>query len=364
MTKVLHVIGGMGRGGAPSFIINNLKKIDTSKIQFDFLVRNNNCVFTDIIEDKGGHVFVVPAFPQHLLGNYKQTRAFFKEHANEYQAVHVHANALIYILPLILAKKHGIRKIILHSHNTQSNAGFGKYIHCFNRLFVSKLANVFLACGIDAGKWMYGDKKYEVINNAVDVDHFAYNEKYRNEIRKEIGVSDETFVIGNVGRFEQAKNHDFLIDIFNDYLKINPNSLLLLPGEGSLWQKMKDKADKLGISNNIYFAGVRSDIHKLYSAMDMLLMPSLFEGLPFVAIEAQCSGLKCLLSTNVTSEATITDLCISESLQSDTKVWCDLIEIIREKKVIRQEFAKIVSEKKYDINYTANRLCEIYTKYK
>ncbi len=361
MTKVLHVIGGMGRGGAPSFIINNLKKTDTNKIQFDFLVRKNNCVFTDVIEEKGGRVFEVPVFPKRMLGNYLETKAFFKEHANEYQAVHVHANALIYILPLILAKKYGIKKIILHSHNTQSNAGLGKPIHYFNRLFVSKLANVFLACGIDAGKWMYGNNAYEVINNAVDVDHFAYNDIYRHEIRKELGVSDDTFVIGNVGRFEQAKNHDFLIDIYYDYLKINPKSLLLLPGEGSLWQIMKDKAEKLGISEKICFAGVRSDIHKLYSAMDMLLMPSLFEGLPFVAIEAQCSGLKCLLSTNVTSEAMITDLCLSEPLDSDIKKWCELIEQLRERVVERKDYFRIVAEKKYDINYTANRLSEIYT---
>lgn len=362
MIKVLHVIGGMGRGGAPSFIINNLKKTDTSKIQFDFLVRNNNCVFTDYIEEKGGRVFEVPNFPRHLIANYKETKKVFLEHGQEYDVVHVHANALIYILPLLFAKKCGIKKIILHSHNTQSNIGLAKPLHLFNRMFVSKLANFFLACGKDAGKWMFGNKSYEVVNNAVDVHQFAYNQVYRSEIRKEFGIKDETFVIGNVGRFELAKNHDFLIDIYYEFLKKHPDSMLLLLGDGSLKKKIIGKAEQLGIQDKVCLAGVRSDVSKFYSAMDMLLMPSLFEGLPFVAIEAQCSGLKCILSTNVTSEATITDLCISEPLTSDTKRWCVLIEQQRKRVIDREDYSRIVAEKKYDINYTAKRLSEIYTK--
>ena len=138
-TRVLHVIGGMGRGGAPSFVINNLLRMDSSKIQFDFLVRNNNCVFTDIIEKKGGRLFEVPSFPKHLISNYRETLNVFKKYGKEYDAIHVHANALYYILPLLLAKKWGIKKIILHSHNTQSNVGIMQPLHYLNKLFVTKL---------------------------------------------------------------------------------------------------------------------------------------------------------------------------------------------------------------------------------
>lgn len=361
--KVLHVIGGMGRGGAPSFIINNLMKMDCSKIQFDFLVRNNNCVFTDIIESKGGRVFEVPAFPRYLVKNYKATVDFFAKHGAEYDVMHVHANALYYILPLLLAKKVGIKKIILHSHNTQSNVHFLQPLHYLNKIFVSQLANVFLACGKEAGKWMFGNQPFEVINNAVDTTKFAFNDLSRSEIRTELNIPADAFVIGNVGRFELAKNHSLLVDIFYHFLQKHPKSLLLLVGDGSLKKEIEIKVKKLGISNSVYFAGVRGDIEKLYSAMDIMLMPSLFEGLPFVAIEAQCSGLKCLLSDAVTSEAVVTDLCDSESLEASIEQWCDKIELLMKKNVLRTEYSLIVAEKKYDINYTANRLQQIYTQH-
>lgn len=360
-TKVLHVIGGMGRGGAPSFIINNLQVINTDLVQFDFLVRNNNCAFTDIIESKGGRLFVVPPFPGKLIGNFIETLRVFRKYGKEYDAVHVHANALYYILPLLLAKFYGIKKIILHSHNTQSNVSSLRLLHYINKLFVSRLANVFLACGEEAGHWMYGNKSFEVINNAVDVRKFTFSQSSRDAARKEFGLGEKTVVLGNVGRFEEVKNHTFLIDIFAEYVKHNPDAALLIPGGGTLLEPMKEKARKLGLEKKILFVGVRSDIEKLYSAMDVFVMPSLFEGLPFVAIEAQCSGLPCLISKNVTEEAFITDLCRIETLNQDAKTWCnDVIELIG-KPNDRVKYNQIVAEEKYDIKYTANRLQELYT---
>lgn len=359
-TKVLHVIGGMGRGGAPSFIINNLLKIDSDKVQFDFLVRNNNCAFNDIIQAKGGRVYVVPSFPRHLLSNFSQTLKFFREHGKEYDVVHVHANALYYILPLLLAKIFNIPRVVLHSHNTMSNVPALRFLHYLNKLYVSSLANVFLACGEEAGRWMFGNRNFEVINNAVDVNKFRYDPTTRDAIRRELHICKDTIVIGNVGRFEEVKNHSFLIDIFAEYLKINSNAVLLIPGGGSLFDSMKQKAHCLDLSDKILFVGVRSDIEKLYSAMDVFVMPSLFEGLPFVAIEAQCSGLPCLISKNVTSEAFITDLCRIESLDNGAKVWSNAIGEMLVNPIDRVRYYNIVSQKKYDIQYTAKRLQQIY----
>ncbi len=361
-TKVLHVIGGMGRGGAPSFVINNLLRMDSSNIQFDFLVRNNNCVFTDIIEEKGGRLFEVPSFPKHLISNFRETLKVFKEYGKEYDAIHVHANALYYILPLLLAKKFGIKKIILHSHNTQSNVGFMQPLHYFNKLFVTKLANIFLACGEEAGYWMYGKLPFEVINNAVDARKFAYNEDARRDIRNEFGITDDSFLIGNVGRFEEVKNHSFLIDIFSKFLMHKPNSVLLLPGDGSLLPTMKEKVKLLGIEDKVIFPGVRSDIEKIYSALDVFVMPSLYEGLPFVAIEAQCSGLKCILSTNVTKESFLTDLCSTMSLEAPLEAWIDKLLYAEASKVERETYFVQIMNNNYDINYTADRLIQIYTK--
>lgn len=360
-TKVLHVLGGMGRGGAPSFVINNLLRLNPEEIQFDFLVRKDNCAFHDEIESRGGRIFIVAPFPKNIWKNYKETKRVFQKYGEEYDAIHVHANALYYILPLLLAKKWRVKKIILHSHNTQSNVGLMKPLHYLNKMFVSKLANVFLACGEEAGHWMYGDRQFEVINNAVDTQKFAYNEEFRKMIRSELGISGDSCVIGNVGRFEEAKNHDFLIDVFSEYVKTHPNSILLLLGEGTLMDTIKRKVDHLGISSQVIFAGVRSDVNKFYSAMDVMLMPSLFEGLPFVAIEAQCSGLKTILSTSVTDEAIVTDICKSRSLKDSIHLWCSDIESIVDDKIQRESYSNVVKEYNYDINYTANRLLEIYT---
>ena len=161
--KVLHIIGGMGRGGAPIFIINNLKYVDGTKLQFDFLCRKDNCAYDDIIKQHGGNIYIVPDFPRHLFSNFTQTLRFFREHASEYEALHVHANALFYILPLILGKIYGVKKIILHSHNTQSNVGVLQSLHYINRLFVNVLSNVHLACGQEAGKWMFSNRPFEVM---------------------------------------------------------------------------------------------------------------------------------------------------------------------------------------------------------
>lgn len=360
-TKVLHVIGGMGRGGAPIFIINNLRYIDDTKIQFDFLCRKNNSAYNDIIKKHGGNIYVVPEFPRHLWSNFVQTCSFFKKHGKEYDVVHLHANALYYILPLILGKIYGIKKIILHSHNTQSNVGVLQPLHYFNRLFVDLLSNIHLACGKEAGKWMYSSRPFEVINNAVDVSKFQYNEQYRKEIRSEFSIPDDVYVIGNVGRFETAKNHKFIVDVFKEYHKTNPKSVLFLIGDGSLKEEIKENVDRYGLKESVYFLGLRSDIEKIYSALDLFFLPSLFEGLPFVLIEAQCSGVNCLVSNNVTSEAFITDLITNLSLEDDINNWVSAIDTMSLEKRNRASYSDVIRRKHYDIEYTAARLTEIYT---
>lgn len=360
--KILHVIGGMGRGGAPIFIVNNLQHIDVQLLQFDFLCRKDNCSYYETIQAHGGNVIIVPPFPSRLFSNFIKTYKFFKEHASEYEAIHVHANALYYILPFIFGKWFGIKKLILHSHNTKSNIGIMTPLHYFNRLFVDKLANVHLACGQEAGRWMYQDRPFEVINNAVDVRKFEYNEVYRNEIRKFYGIQDDVYVIGNVGRFEMAKNHKFIIDVFRKYHERNPKSVLLLVGDGSLIEQIRERVDAYGLSNSVVFAGLRSDIEKIYSAFDLFFLPSLFEGLPFVLIEAQCSGVQCLVSDAVTKEAYITDLIKALNLSASEDTWVKAIcAIANNRRYSRNKYAEIIQEKHYDVRDTAARLTEIYT---
>lgn len=357
--KVLHVLGGMGRGGAPSFIINNMKKTNAHKLEYDFLVRKDNCAFNEEIKEHGGKIFIVPEFPQKLIANYIETRKFFKEHKGEYIAVHIHANALLYMLPIRLAITEWNCKVIVHSHNTQSNIKGLSYIHKFNRRFRLPDNCIRLACGKEAGRWMYGDKSFEVINNAIDASKFRYSENDRTKIRKELGIKEDAFVVGNVGRFENAKNHSFMIDIFIELLKRNNNSILLLVGDGSLKDNIETKVRKSSIEGNVIFTGNRSDTSCFYSAFDAFLMPSLFEGLPFTLVEAQVAGLPCIVSQNITSEVDLTNLVHRRSLDDSPSEWANSI-INAKQPALREEYVDQIKSASYDTGVTAKRLQEIY----
>ena len=209
---------------------------------------------------------------------------------------------------------------------------------------------------------MYCNKPFEVINNAVDVDKFKYCGQSREAIRKELGLSKEAYLIGNVGRFEVAKNHTFIIDVFKNIHDVKPSAVLLLVGEGSLFEEMKEKVMLLGLTEFVYFLGLRSDVERIYSAMDLFFLPSLFEGLPFVLVEAQCSGVNCLVSDAVTKEAFITDLVTSMKLEDDIKEWVSAVDHLSTIQKDRSQYAEVIRQKHYDIGYTAAKLTEIYTK--
>lgn len=209
---------------------------------------------------------------------------------------------------------------------------------------------------------MFCNRPFEVINNAINVNMFEYSKQSREAIRRELGIPKDAYLIGNVGRFETAKNHTFIIDVFKNVHDIKPSSVLLLVGEGSLFEEMKEKVKLLSLTEFVYFFGLRSDIERIYSAMDLFFLPSLFEGLPFVLIEAQCSGVNCLVSDTVTKEAFITDLVTSMKLEDDIKKWVSAIDHLSTVHKDRSQYAEVIHQKYYDIRYTAARLTEIYTK--
>lgn len=357
--KVLHVLGGMGRGGAPSFVINNMMKMDSDLIVFDFLVRKDNCAFSREIKAQGGKVFTVSEFPRHIIKNYIETRNFFKSHVGEYDIVHIHANALLYILPIWLAKKYWKCKIIIHSHNTTSNLRWVSWIHFINQLLFLRPEYVRLACSQEAGKWMFGKRAFQIINNAVDAKRFQYSEMSRKRIREELMVEKDCTIVGNIGRIEAAKNHDFMIDVFSKYLQYDSNTVLVLVGEGSLKDSICKKISKCGLDNRVIWTGVRSDAPDLYSAFDIFLMPSFFEGLPFTLIEAQASGLKCVISGNITREVDLTDLIIRHNLNDSIEEWAKSM-LGKKTSKKREDYVSDICEKQYDIYTTSKILENIY----
>ena len=259
----------------------------------------------------------------------------------------------------------GILIRIAHSHNTdfQTKNKFKKAVGNYFKKKLVFYATDYFACSKLAGEWLFGDKivtspKFKVIHNGVDLKKYAFNSKIRNEIRNLYKISENEIVIGHVGRFTEQKNHVFLIDIFNEYHKINSNSRLLLVGTGILEENVKEKVEDLKIADKVIFAGFRSDVNNYMQAMDLFVLPSKFEGLGLVLIEAQASGLPCFTSKDVVpKEAQVSDLLTYIRLSSNAKKWAN---IINKSSFNRKDVAKEIKDSGYDINEAALELEKFY----
>ena len=269
-------------GGVESVVMNYYRNIDRDKIQFHFLCDEDSTdIPYDEIEKLGGKVIVIPPY-QKLFKYQKELYKIFKE--NNYKIVHSHINALS-VFPLRVAKKAGVPIRIAHSHSTSNKKEWKKNIvKNILRPFSKLYANKFFACTKHAGEWLFGKKIIErkelnVINNAIDLKKFEFNEKTREDLRKELGIKEDTLIIGHVGRFMKQKNHEFLIEVFKELIKKNDNSILMLIGQGPLLNDMKQKVRDLKIEDKVKFMGQVTDVEKYYNIMDVFLFPSIYEGL-------------------------------------------------------------------------------------
>lgn len=357
MRRVLHVLAGLGSGGAESVIMNWYRNIDRSKVQFDFLIRSEENIYSDEISRLGGHVYVMPEFPKHYIANYIETDKFFKNNAVNYDAVHVHANALLYVNIFNIAKKYGIKKLVIHSHNSSTVSKLFMPIHLFNRLRIKRLANVYFACSDEAGKWAFGSN-YKIINNGIDVERFKFLEVERKRIREELGIDKNTFVLCNVGRFVEVKNQEYTLKVFQEYNKINPNSELILVGTGPLFDKCKMLSTEMNLDKKIHFLGVRKDIPDILSASDLFVFPSVYEGLPLALVEAQANGLYCLASNLISDEVGLTDSIKFLSIYDGPDKWCEKIK--SNSTDYRCNAYKTLQGDQYDIKNIANEMQEFY----
>jgi len=357
--RVLHVITGMGSGGAEAFIMNIYRNIDRSKVQFDFLLRaTGQDMYLPEIEAMGGRVFITPPFPKKAWGNYVETKRFFAEH-KEYDVIHVHGNALIYMTALAVAKKAGVKCRIMHSHNTKSRKPLFRVVHEINKQFIGSLANAHFACSEVAGEWMFKNHDFKVVNNAIDVNRFSYNETHRAAIRKEFAL-DGKFVVGHIGRFLNAKNHAFIVKVFAEIHKRNPEAMMLLVGTGGpLEDGVRNQVHELGLDDAVIFTGERNDVYKLIQAMDILLFPSIYEGLPVTLVEAQASGLVCFISENITQEVCLTDLVKVRSLQAPAAEWATDILAYKDG-YERQDMYEQITAAGYNMQVVAKELERFY----
>lgn len=301
--RIAQMMTDMNYGGVEMVVMNYYKYIDKSEVQFDFFVFDGSLIpQKKEIESMGGKVYVVPKYT-HPLEYEKEIQRIMKK--EKYLVVHSHMNTLS-AFSLYGAKRIGIPNRILHNHSTSGKGEFKKNIAKYIlKPFAKYYSTCYCACSKIAGNWMYGNKtEYKIFNNAIDLDKFAYDEKKRTEIRNELNIKNAK-VIGHIGRFCYQKNHDLLLEIFSKVLQIRQDCILLLIGEGELEQKIKNKAKIMGIEKKIIFLGGRTDAYKYYQAMDLFLLPSRYEGLPVVGIEAQACSLPCVFSKSITEEAKI-----------------------------------------------------------
>ena len=321
---VAQIMGKWFGGGVEAVIMNYYRNIDRSKVQFDFICDEDSTnIPYDEIKKLGGRVIICPPY-QKIFEYERFLIDLFKK--NNYKIVHSNINALS-IFPLRAAKKAGVPIRIAHSHSTTNKKEWKKNLmKQVLRPFSKKYATDYFACSELAGRWLFGDKTFEqgkvtIINNAIDLDKFKYDEKVRKEKRKELNINDDTLVVGHIGRFVAQKNHTFLIDIFSELHKKEKNSILLLIGQGPLMNEIQEKVEALGISDSVKFLGQRDDANELYNIMDLFLFPSLYEGLGMVLIEAQANGLPCITSTEVPKIADISNNVQFCDLNDSIDIW-------------------------------------------
>ena len=357
MIRVLQIVTQMNRGGLETMIMNYHRNIDRNKVQFDYLVhRKTPGLYDEEILALGGKIYRLHNLNPFSLQYRREINNFFKNHP-EYMIVHSHINCLSAI-PLYYAKKNGVKVRVSHSHiSDNQNFSFKNLIKLYYRTRLPLYTTKQFACGQRAGKWLYQSDNFEIIPNAIDAKRFRYNPDLAKKMKKELGV-DKEFVIGHVGRFNKQKNHTFIIDVFAEVLKQWPKSKLLLVGEGEEEKSIRDKVNTLGLQNNVEFLGVRTDIDKVMQVMDVFLMPSLFEGLPVTMIEAQASGLPCVISDRISAECIMTEHVSMCSLEDSKEKWANIVISYKDK--IRHDSYRKIVDAKYDITENAKYLQEFY----
>ena len=364
--RVLEVLGKMNRGGAEAMIMNLYRKMDRSKVQLDFMVHTTeHCQFDDEIEQLGGHIYRVPRFRVVNFFNYRRAwRLFFKEHP-EIKVVHGHmgATAAIYLHE---ANRFGCFTIA-HSHSAGSpRKTLHDYLYTMFSYPTRFVAKQLFGCSTEAGIARYGMRyvsgsHYQNFPNAINLDSFTFSPLVRKEKREELGIASDSLVVIHVGRVTPQKNPPMLFAIFKEIVKQNADVVCLWVGTGELEGKYKQMIEKEGLQDRIRMTGVRSDIPQLLMAADCFLFPSLWEGLPVSVVEAQATGLPCVIADTISKEVEVTKLVEWHSLSESPTVWASrCLALAGEHTENRQSPISEVRAAGYDIEESAKKLMAIY----
>lgn len=358
--RVLQVVTIMNMGGIENFLMNLYRAVDRTKVQFDFLVhREERGAFDDEIEKLGGVIHrMQPLRPHKFLSYRSQLKAFFQKHP-EYKIIHSHLNANS-TLVLSVAKEMEVPIRIAHSHVDRAE-GKNKVLKNILKQLLTLYSTHNFGCSLNAGKWLFGESKFTVINNAIDSSKFIYDYEKAKSVKEQLGLTNR-LVFGHVGSFTKVKNHGFLIDVFEEIQKNIPNSSLLLAGEGELKEEIQKKVTDKNLEKKVHFLGVKKDVNDYLNAMDVFLFPSFFEGLGIVLVEAQCNGIPILMTETLPQEVEMTNLITRKSIKDSAESWAMEIDgiLIKYKNNDRSKYVQDIISNNYDIQSNVQWFQDFY----
>lgn len=369
LIRVFYMVYSLTSGGIERYSINLYKNLDKKIIDMDFITKLDRVEFFDeTLYSLGGKKIAVSAGCKGTGGWYKWNvlRKAFKVAGEGYDIAYFNLSspADVFKYPMI-CRLRGIKSIVVHSHNS-SEESIGVFKNILNRLgreYINHIATEKFACSDKAAAWMFGEKcvqqkDYVYIKNGLEIDQYTFNQSIRTKVRRSLGISEDMLLVGHVGRFVLQKNHIFLLEAFKDVLAERENVVLILVGVGELKSQIEEIVEKNGLSRNVKFLGERSDVNELFQAMDIFVLPSLYEGLPFVGVEAQASGLKCLFADTITREADITGNVEFLPLEKDE--WKN--KIVNHQYYERKNVAKDIECAGYNIKATAEIVQKIFNR--
>ena len=362
MIRVAIIAGVLHSGGKRNLIMEYYRHIDKTKVQYDFICdSDSNGIPKEEIEKLGGKVYLVPPY-KHIFSHLKATYKILKD--NHYQVMHAFDNTLN-VFPLFVGKLAGVKVRISESISKGDKNEAKTKIKLVLRRFSHWFATDFMANSIDCGVWQFGKKTYDegkiaIFKTVINADANAFDKVLRDETRKKFGWEDKV-IYGFIGRYVDQKNPLFLIDIFNSIAKKQPNAKLVMIGFGELETAMHKKIKEYGLQDRVEDLGRRDDIKQFYNAFDAFLLPSLYEGMPVVGIEAQCAGLPIFFSKNITEETTASELAHYIGLNESPEVWADtIINVVNANLGKRRSYAEEVKKNGFDSHSEAMRMMKFY----
>ena len=364
--KVLIIITTefVSYGGLTTVMMNYYRKINSNQLVIDFASTNKNvdCALLNELNEKGSQYFWLGNRKKSTLAYMYKLYELLKK--NRYDVVHINSNSATAAIELFIAKTCKVRNRIVHNHTSRCNHAIA---HKLLAPFFSRLYTTAIACSKKAGDWIFTNKEYMILNNGVDTERYRFNYINRAEIRKEFGISEDCFLLGHVGKIYEPKNHPFLIQIFTEYHKKNDKAKLLLVGDGEMRKQIEIQVNHSGISEAVIFAGMQSQVEKFLSAIDVFVFPSIWEGMPLSVIEAQASGVKCIISSNIDNSVAVTNNITFLPIDDGVSVWVDEIDkSMNNMNSDRQTQSNIniemIRNAGYDTEVSVNNLVQVYTK--